>query len=33
MMSIAYIYLLFYLEFDELFDITPKIEARKQIFH
>ena len=30
-MSIAYIYLLFYLEIDEQFDITAKIEAEKEL--
>ena len=31
MMSIAYIYLLFYLEIDEQFGITTKIEAEKEL--
>ena len=31
MMSIAYIYLIFYLEIDEQFDITAKIEAEKEL--
>ena len=31
MMSIAYIYLLFYLEIDEQFGITAKIEAEKEL--
>ena len=30
-MSIAYIYLIFYLEIDEQFDITAKIEAEKEL--
>ena len=30
-MSIAYIYLLFYLEIDEQFGITAKIEAAKEL--
>ena len=30
-MSIAYIYLLFYLEIDEQFGITTKIEAEKEL--
>ena len=30
-MSIAYIYLLFYLEIDEQFGITAKIEAEKEL--
>ena len=30
MMSIAYIYLLFYLEIDEQFGITAKIETEKE---
>ena len=32
MMSIAYIYLLFYLEIDEQFGITAKIEAEKELY-
>ena len=31
MMTFAYIYLLFYLEFDEQFGITAKIEAGKEL--
>ena len=31
MMSIAYIYFLFYLEIDEQFGITAKIEAEKEL--
>ena len=31
MMSIAYIYLLFYLQIDEQFGITTKIEAEKEL--
>ena len=31
MMSIAYSYLLFYLEIDEQFDITAKIVAAKEL--
>ena len=31
MMSIAYIYFLFYLEIDEQFGITVKIEAEKEL--
>ena len=31
MMSIVYIYLLFYLEIDEQFAITAKIEAEKKL--
>ena len=31
MMSIAFIYLLFYLEFDEQFGITAKIEEGKEL--
>ena len=31
MMSIAYIYLLFYLEIDEQFGITAKIDAEKKL--
>ena len=31
MMSIAYIYLLFYLEIDEQFGITAKIEPEKEL--
>ena len=31
MMSIVYIYLLFYLEIDEQFGITAKIEAEKKL--
>ena len=31
MMSIAYSYLLFYLEIDEQFGITAKIEAAKEL--
>ena len=31
MISIAYIYLLYYLEFDKQFGITAKIEAGKEL--
>ena len=31
MMSIAYIYLILYLEINEQFDITAKIEAEKEL--
>ena len=31
MMSIAYIYLLLYLQFDEQFGITAKIETEKEL--